>query len=48
MNSHTIVVLEIAAKPGGCQAHFSRWLRRCFGVTPGNYMAARQRVKKTA
>jgi len=30
---------EVAMQCGFAdQAHFSRWFRRCFGVTPGNYM----------
>ena len=35
-------VADAAAQCGFAdQAHFSRWFRRCFGVTPGGYMAAR-------
>lgn len=31
---------EVAVQCGFAdQAHFSRWFRRCFGVTPGNYRA---------
>jgi AraC-like DNA-binding protein/quercetin dioxygenase-like cupin family protein len=34
---------EVAVQCGFTdQAHFSRWFRRCFGVTPGNYRAVRR------